>query len=76
MLWIDSKRKERGFDVDQDLAIQILLRPSQVVPARDGRMFAQSPLDERRLLRVLSEEEAEGLVIITVYVGARGQYEI
>ena len=41
-------------------------------------MFAQSPVDERHLLRVLfeEEEEEEGLVIITIYFGARRQYEI
>ena len=39
-------------------------------------MFAQSPIDDHHLLRVLFEEENEGLVIITVYIGARRQYEI
>jgi hypothetical protein len=71
-----KEEKERGFDVDEELATGILLRPSQVVPARAGRKFAQSPIDERHLLRVLFEEESAGLVIITVYIGARKQYEI
>ena len=70
------EERERGFEVDQQLAIEILLSPNQVLPARDERMFAQSPIDERHLLRVLFEEEPEGLVIITVYVGSRRQYEI
>ncbi len=70
------EEKERGFDVDEDLAIEIALRPYQVVPARHGRIFAQTPIDEQHFLRVLFEEEADGLVIITVYVGARRQYEI
>ena len=70
------EERERGFDVDENLAMEIVARPYQVAPARDGRMFAQSPVDERHLLRVLFEEEAGGLVIITVYIGAREQYEI
>ena len=70
------EERERGFDVNEDLAIEILLHSYQMVPARAGRMFAQSLIDERHLLRVLFEEEADGLVIITVYVGVRGQYEI
>ena len=59
-----------------ELAIEILQRPYQVVPARDRRTFAQSPIDDRHLLRVLFEEEEEGFVIITAYIGARRQYEI
>ena len=70
------EERERGFEVDDQLAIEILLQPDQVLPARAGRIFAQSPIDERHLLRVLFEEEPEGLVIITVYVGSRRQYEI
>ena len=70
------EERERGFDVDEDLAREILMRPFQTVPARGVRMFAQSPIDESHLLRVLFEEESDGLVIITVYIGARKQYEI
>ena len=70
------QERDRGFDVSEDLATEILTRPYQVAPARDGRMFAQSPIDERHLLRVLFEEEAGGFVIITVYIAAREQYEI
>lgn len=69
------EERERGFNVDEGLAIQIALQPYQLVPARLGRMFAQSPIDDRHLLRVLFEEEGDGLVIITVYVGSRRQYE-
>ena len=71
-----EQERERGFDVSRELAIEILLRPYQVVPARDSRMFAQSPIDDHHLLRVLFEEEDGGLVIITAYIGARRQYEI
>ena len=71
-----GQERGRGFDVDEHLAAEILLRPAQLLPARAGRMFAQSPIDERHLLRVLFEEEDEGFVIITVYVGSRQQYEI
>ena len=71
-----KQERERGFEVDQHLAMEILLHPNQVLPARAGRIFAQSPIDERHLLRVLFEEEPEELVIITVYVGSRRQYEI
>ena len=67
---------EKGFNVSEQLAIDILRHPYQVVPARGSRQFAQSPIDERHLLRVLFEEDADGLVIITVYVGSRRQYEI
>ena len=75
---LDKLREERkrGFDVDESLAVHIALNPHQVVAARQGRLFAQSPIDDRHFLRVLCEEEAGGLVIITVYVGSRRQYEI
>ena len=68
--------RDRGFKVDKVLAIEIALRPNQLASARDGLWFAQAPIDERHLLRVLCEEEPEGLVIITVYVGSRRQYEV
>ena len=68
--------RERGFEVGEELALEILLRPYQTVPARTGRMFAQSPIDDRHLLRISFEEEDGGLVIITVYIGAKRQYEI
>ena len=71
-----ADERQRGFEVDERHAIEILRQPEQVTPARAGRKFAQSPIDERHLLRVLFEEEAEGLVIITVYIAARAQYEI
>ncbi len=71
-----EREREMGFDVDEDLARAILMRPNQVLPARDSRMFAQSPIDDRHLLRVLFEEEDAGLVIITAYIGSRKQYEI
>ena len=70
------QERDRGFEVDEALAMEILLQPYQLTPARDGRWFAQSPIDERHLLRVLFEEESEGLVIITVYVSSRRQYEV
>ena len=66
------EERERGFDVDEE----ILQRPYQTVHARDQRTFAQSPIDDRHRLRVLFEEEDDGLVIITVYIGTRRQYEI
>ena len=71
-----KEERERGFDVDEDLAIEIVPRPYQVAPARTGRKFGQSLIDERHLLRVLFEEEGDGLVIVTVYIAAREQYEI
>ena len=70
------QERERGFEVDEQTVLDILLHPDQLVPARAGRIFAQSPIDDRHLLRVLFEEENGGLVIITVYIGARRQYEI
>ena len=71
-----QERGSRGFDVNEQLVTEILHHPNQLVPARGGRTFAQSPIDERHLLRVLFEVENEGLVIITVYIDARRQYEI
>ena len=65
-----------GFDVNEQLVTEIPHHPNQVVPVRGGRTFAQSPIDERHLLRLLFEVENEGLVIITVYIGARRLYEI
>ena len=71
-----KEERERGFDVSEEVAIEIVRRPYQMVQARGGRIFAQSPIDERHLLRVLFEEEGGNLVIITIYIGARRQYEI
>ena len=50
---------------------RIVLCPYRVALSRAGRKSAQSPIDERHLLRVLFEEERDRLVIITVYVAAR-----
>ena len=71
-----EEERDRGFNVSKGLVIEIVRRPYQVVSARVGRKFAQAPMDERHLLRVLFEEEEDGLVIITLYIGARKQYEI
>ena len=72
---------ELGFDVTQELAIEVLLRPQQVVPGYGGRKIAQSPVDETHLLRVVYETENKGaanetIVIVTVYIAGRADYEI
>lgn len=72
---------ELGFDVTQELAVEVLLRPHQVVPGYGGREIAQSPVDETHLLRVVYETENKGtsnetIVMVTVYIAGREDYEI
>ena len=71
----------QGFAVSQELALDILLHPYQVVLEEGKRDIAQSLVDDTHLLRVVYEPENEGtadeaVVIVTVHIGGRSRYEI
>ena len=73
--------RRHGFAVTQELTIDVLLHPYQVVIEEGKRDIAQSPIDDTHLLRVAYETENEGtadaaIVVVTVLIGRRSRYEI
>ena len=73
--------RSQGFAVTQELTIDVVLHPYQVVPGYWGRAIAQSLVDDAHLLRVVHEVENAGtvdetIVIVTVRIGRRSRYEI
>ena len=73
--------RRHGFAVTQELTIDVLLHPYQVVIEEGKRDIAQSPIDDTHLLRVAYETENEGtddeaIVLVTVHIGGRSRYEI
>lgn len=73
--------RRRGFAVTQELVLDILLHPHQVILEEGKRDIAQSPVDDAHLLRIAYETENAGtadetIVIVTVLIGRRSRYEI
>ena len=67
--------REHGFDLSQEVVEEIVRAPSRVSSGYHGRSVAQSPLYEKRLLRVVYEEKAGEIIIITFYPARRARYE-
>jgi len=64
-----------GLSIDADLVEEIVKNPQKVESGYKGRAIAQGGLDSARVLRVVYEESATSLTIITVYPGNRRRYE-
>ena len=61
--------------MSQEEVKEIVRAPGRVSSGYHGRIVAQSPLDEERLLRVVYEEKAGETIIITFYPARRARYE-
>ena len=67
--------KEHGLELNQEEVEEAVRAPSRISPGYHGRIVAQSPLDEERLIRVVYEERAGEIIIITFYPARRARYE-
>ncbi|MCY3638666.1 MAG: hypothetical protein OXG80_06165, partial [Chloroflexi bacterium] len=67
--------RNQGIQIDEAAVINTVLFPQHVTPGYRNRLIAQSPLDARKVLRVVYEESDEEIVIVTFYPGRRARYE-
>jgi hypothetical protein len=63
-----------GLTIDRNAVIDTVERPERIDPGYRGRMIAQRILDENRVLRVVFEEDASELRVITFYPSRRARY--
>ena len=61
--------------LERSLIEQTVRMPERVVAGHGGRWIAQGPLDDERVLRVVYEETAHEVVVVTFYPGKRSRYE-
>jgi len=64
-----------GLNLGKELILNVMRNPDNVFDGYRGRRVAQGPLDEERVLRVIYEEKAHEILIITFYPGRRERYE-
>ena len=67
--------RRHGFALDPSVVEDTVRRPSRVLTGYHGRRIAQGPLDAERILRVVYEESASELTIVTFYPGKRTRYD-
>ena len=67
--------RQHGIDVSESFVEDIVRSPAVIHPGYGGRMVAQGPLDERRVLRVVYEATPTETVIVTFYPGKRERYD-
>jgi hypothetical protein len=64
-----------GFVVSTQQVRETVQNPEKVEAGYKGRKVAQRSITERHVLRVIYEEGAEGVRIVTFYPGKRSRYE-
>ncbi len=65
--------REWGFVIDEEMVIEFLKHPQDIIHGYSGRFIAQSMLDENHVLRVVYEE-GEEILVVTLYPGRRQRY--
>lgn len=66
---------ELGLPLTSDLVVQIIRSPDRLENGEEGKYIAQRPMDDRRVLRVVYQEFAAFILVITIYPGRRSRYE-
>lgn len=66
---------EHGLMVSQDFVEEVIRQPEKVEEGYRGRKVAHATLDANHVLRVVFEEEAGRIVVITLYPGRRSRYD-
>jgi hypothetical protein len=66
--------QQQGFVADQETVIEAVWRPREAFSGYQGRLIAQTILDEDHTLRVVCEENGE-ITVVTLYPGRRRRYE-
>jgi hypothetical protein len=65
---------KHGIKLDQKMIMAILEKPELTADGYSGRKIAQGSLDENHILRVVYEEKAEEILVVTFYPGKRERY--
>jgi hypothetical protein len=66
--------REKVYNVTEETLIQIIKEPDEIVSGRGNRLVAHKVLDEDYILRVVHEESAHEVQIITFYRAKRERY--
>jgi len=64
-----------GWQITQADVEQCIRQPSRLDTGYAGRLVAQRPFGPRHVLRVVYEELADALLVVTFYPGRRERYE-
>ncbi len=67
--------KKHGVEIEEDFIRKTVIKPDNIEKGYKGRLIAQKELDEGHVLRVVYEEEADKIIIITLYPGRKKRYE-
>jgi len=67
--------KKHGVEIEEDFIRKTVIEPDNIEKGYKGRLIAQKELDEDHVLRVVYEEEADKIIIITLYPGRKKRYE-
>jgi len=67
--------KKHGVEIEEDFIKKMVIEPDNIEKGYKGRLIAQKELDEDHVLRVVYEEEADKIIIITLYPGRKKRYE-
>lgn len=64
-----------GVKLDEGLIISAVTQPDRVLGGYRGRKIAEKGLDQEHILRVVYEQHAEQLLVVTFYPARRGRYD-
>lgn len=67
--------KKHGVEIEEDFVRKTVIKPDNIEEGYKGRLITQKELDEDHVLRVVYEEEADKIIIITLYPGRKKRYE-
>lgn len=67
--------RKHGFAVSKNQVEETVRKPEKIEPGYRGRTVAQRGISEQHVLRVIYEETAEEIAIVTFYPGRRSRYE-
>ncbi|GAB4421878.1 MAG: DUF4258 domain-containing protein [Thermodesulfovibrionales bacterium] len=67
--------RSHGFNLSKEDVEKVLRDPDILDIGYKGRLIAQRVFDESHVLRVIYEERAGKIYVITIYPGRRSRYE-
>jgi len=67
--------REHGVIVSNELVESIINKPLKTESGYKNRKIAQGSLDTEHVLRIIYEEDAEEILVITLYPGRKDRYE-
>lgn len=71
----DKLKRLTEIGVTKERVLEIIEKPKKVVSGYYGRKIAQGLLSEDLILRIVYEENEEGIMVVTIYPGERRRYK-